>query len=673
MGQGSSQPTDGAHFVQNGEAQENINVQVADSQPEASEFITQLNGEPRKSHEAARKRKRKSSNVNPQPISPEAANQQNEKSQTIQEINLKLNGERTDDDSNMARPSINHSPLTKRKRLVDSLENKLPSQPNESAKPKSSKPQNKPSARRDSHGSKSEPRTPKKALQKVASRKGSPSAPTSIRGSLTRGTPNQSSRSGATGVFQPEEVEALEKFKVEFCNTNNCSLATFDRMVQHGKEGSFPGERWIGKRPFWKSAFEVLPDRDHRSVLRFMKRHFQGSDQKSHVWTEEQEAELVVLIKQHGPQYAKIAEMLGRSSDDVVQRWKNRLEHQDKMKIGVWSEDELDALRSALTIAWSKSKERGYDVGENIYEMDESLISWGEVSKKMGHVRSRQQCADKWRRIKTKLNNSQPNSRSGTPTTLRRPSRRPSRGPSQIRSSQFVEESDDDDSDGQDDNAASQEKGSTSKQSPKKSPIKKKHTPCEEASLSESQSGSGSEADSEPKDDSEGESSSSSESESEDEQTTTKSSKLTDAKSGSNFKDKTPSNKPETGSRSGSESGGNNGDEATADESDNSSSKEDSGSPDESENDSDNESDASSTKRATKDEKDVIKRKRESPIQDEEVEDEKPTKIIKQEFSPTMSEDEEGGQQSDSDAESGPDLKVKKYEPSWFVSSKASY
>ncbi|CEL02884.1 hypothetical protein ASPCAL04047 [Aspergillus calidoustus] len=672
MGQGSSQPTDGAHFVQNGEAHD-INVQVANSQPKSPDIIAPPTGESRKNHETVRKRKRKSSNVNSQPKSPEAANRQNEESQTTQERNPKLNREPSDVDFNMARPSINQSPLTKRKKLVDSLESKLPSQPNGSTNPRPSKSQNNPSTRPESQGSKSEPRTPKKVVQRVASHKGSPSVSASIRGSLARQTPDKSNRSGATGVFQPEEVKALEKFKVEFCNTNNCSLATFDQMVQHGKQGSFPGERWIGKRPFWKSAFEVLPDRDRRSVLRFMKRHFQGSDQKSHVWTEEQEAELVALIRQHGTQYARIADMLGRSYDDVVQRWKNRLEHQDKMKIGVWSEDELDALRSALTIAWNKSKEHGYDVGEDIYEMDESLISWGEVSKKMGHVRSRQQCADKWRRIKTKRNNSQPNSRSGTPATPRQSSRRPSRGPSRFRSSQFVEDSDGDDSDGQDDDAASQEKGSTSVQSRKKSPIKKKHTPRKEASSSESQSGSGSEAASEPKDDSEGDSSSSFESESEKEQTTGKKSKLTAAKSDTNPKDKTlSSKKPETDSRSGSESGGNNGDETTDDESDNSSSKGDSDSADESESDNENESDASSTRRATKD-ADTIKRKRESPIQDDEAQNEKPAKIIKQEFSPTMSEDEEGGQQSDSDAESGPGFKVQNYEPSWFVSSKAKY
>ncbi|KAJ0416843.1 hypothetical protein BJY00DRAFT_290963 [Aspergillus carlsbadensis] len=657
MGQASSQPTDGAHFVQNGEA--------------PSEIITQPNGESRKNHEAARKRKRKSSNVNSQPKSPEATNQPSEKSQTIQERNSKLNGEHTDVESNMARPSINHSPPTMRKRLVDSLENKLPSEPNRSTKPKPSKLQNKPSGRRESQGPNSEPRTPKKALQKVASHRGSPSIPTS---SLARGTPNKSNRNGTTGAFQPEEVEALEKFKVEFCNTNNCSLATFDQMVQHGMQGTFPGERWIGKRPFWKSAFEVLPDRDHRSVLRFMKRHFQGSDQKSHVWTEEQEAELVALIRQHGPKYALLADMLGRSSDDVVQRWKNRLEHRDKMKIGVWSEDELDALRSALTVAWTRSKGQGYDVGDNIYEMDESLISWGEVSKKMGHVRSRQQCADKWRRIKSKLSNSQPNSRSATPAT----SRRPSRGPSQFRSSRFVE-SDADDSDEQDDIADSQGKGSTSAHSPRKSPIKKKHTPRNEASSSESQSGSGSEADSGPKDDSEGDSSSTSESESEGEQTTAKKSKAlsepsSKGKSGSKPKDKTLSNKkPGAGSRSGSETRESNRDETTADESDDSSSKEGSDSTDENGINIENESDASSSKRTAKDAQYTIKRKAESPIHDDGMGNEKPAKIMKQGFSPTMSEDEEGGQQSDSDAESGPDFKVQKYEPSWFVSSKASY
>ncbi|KAL2809186.1 hypothetical protein BJX63DRAFT_370267 [Aspergillus granulosus] len=555
-----------------------------------------------------------------------------------------------------------HSPQPKRKRLVDSLEEKSTSQPSRSAKPGASKSRDKPSRTQDSQAIEPRPRTPKKVLQSDAKRN-----PASIAAPINIKKP-RSNPKGAVGQFRPEEVEALESFKLDFCNTNNCSTVTFDQMVQHGRQEIFPGQRWISKKAFWKSVFEILPDRDQRSVLRFMKRHFQASDLKSHVWTDEQDAELVVLIKQHGTKYALVAEMLGRSSDDVVQRWKNRLEHQDKMKTGPWSNDELDALQSALTLAWTRSKDKGLDVGENIYEMAESLISWGQVSKSMGHVRSRQQCADKWRRVKKRLNSgSQPNSRSATPAIFRQP-----------KSAEYVE-SDGDDSDEQEGGVDSQQKGSTSVQRAKKSPTKKKQQPREESS-SKRQSGSGSEPDSDPRGDAEGDSSSASESDSEEEQTTAKISK-----SGSSLKDRSSlkskgkplsGKKPQPDSSSVSGAEENESGESTTDESSDSSSEE-SGSTDDSE--SDSESEGSSAEPATRDAQNTTKRKRESATQDDEMETEMPAKIIKNEpTSDGESEDdqkndkedeEESDEESDvddDDVESGPYHKAQK--DVWFTS-----
>ncbi|KAL4952336.1 hypothetical protein BDW69DRAFT_167962 [Aspergillus filifer] len=250
---------------------------------------------------------------------------------------------------------------------------------------------------------------------------------------------------GSTGAFQPSEVEALEDFKVRFCNGNGCSLATFDLMVQHGFEGPFPNVNGITKRSFWSQVRAILPDRDKRSVYRFMKRHFQASGQKSHQWTPEQEDELVALHKQHGPKWARIADELGRSADDVVQRWKNRLEHRDTMNTGPWSDAEFDLMKTALRDAWSKLGEQGYDVGANIYEMDESLISWGQISTSMKHIRSRQQCADKWRGVKatmTSLPGSQVNSRANSRSVSR--SATPSSAPKGRRSNAWVRPDDDD-------------------------------------------------------------------------------------------------------------------------------------------------------------------------------------------------------------------------------------
>ncbi|KAL4799754.1 hypothetical protein BDV19DRAFT_354715 [Aspergillus venezuelensis] len=296
-----------------------------------------------------------------------------------------------------AAPSEQDPKPVKRKKLVEGLMTKDGSTPfrkvekKKQKKKKSSSPQSTPLKRAHSASFRDNHKT-------------SPSPALSIGDSQTKGRLKRangtSNARGATGAFEPSEVEALEDFKVRFCNGNGCSLATFDLMVQHGFEGPFPSVNGISKRSFWSQVRAILPDRDKRSVYRFMKRHFQASCQKSHQWTPEQEDELVALYKQYGPKWARIADEIGRSADDVVQRWKNRLEHRDTMNTGPWSDAEFELLKKALRDAWSKLGEQGYDVGANIYEMDESLISWGQISTSMNHIRSRQQCADKWRGVK---------------------------------------------------------------------------------------------------------------------------------------------------------------------------------------------------------------------------------------------------------------------------------
>lgn len=208
-----------------------------------------------------------------------------------------------------------------------------------------------------------------------------------------------------TGFFRADEVQALENYKVDFCNINGLPADTFDRMVQHShrdKGSDFPVDTSvITKIDFWKNIYDILPNRDRRSVYRFMRRHFQASSQKPHHWTEAQDDELAFLAKRYAPRWAEISKMLGRSQDDVVQRWKNRVEHRDKMRRGPWSEEEARQLLEALTITRDSLVSNGRDdIGKDIYEMEDGYIGWGVVSNYMNNVRSRQQCADKWRKIK---------------------------------------------------------------------------------------------------------------------------------------------------------------------------------------------------------------------------------------------------------------------------------
>ncbi|KAL5360939.1 hypothetical protein BJX96DRAFT_151107, partial [Aspergillus floccosus] len=303
-----------------------------------------------------------------------------------------------------------------------------------------------------------------------------------------------SKKDNRTGFFTSDEVKALEKFKIDFCNTHGLPGSTFDAMVQHSareKGETFPGQDVISKQDFWKEIYGVHPKRDRRSVYRFMRRHFQASQQKPHEWTKLQDQELIELHEKYGPRWAYIAKIIGRSDDDVVQRWKNRLEHRHTMKSGPWSEEEVCQLLEAVQDSWTKLKQQGINVGKDYYEMDEKLVSWGHVSRALGHCRSRQQCADKWRKARRKIltqrARGQPDAVYDPALETRLASRRSrslaaaSRSASPDRnykSSKYVEESDEDEAE-QDDKTNGERTSAKSKAPTPKTP-KTKHSEAPE-------------------------------------------------------------------------------------------------------------------------------------------------------------------------------------------------
>lgn len=212
------------------------------------------------------------------------------------------------------------------------------------------------------------------------------------------------------GFFVQEEVAALEAFKISFCNIHGFSdHKKFDEMIQHSERdgGDWPCPADVcTKSEFWNQIYDLVPDRDRRSLYRFMRRHFQDSAQKPHEWSPEQDKELVALMNQHKGKWAYVAKLLGRSDDDVTQRWKNQLEHRGKMNRGKWSEEELRSLLDEVQKVWNKTSELdGPAAGKDMYELEEKHLRWGVISDNLNNVRSRQQCADKWRKIRRSVEN----------------------------------------------------------------------------------------------------------------------------------------------------------------------------------------------------------------------------------------------------------------------------
>ncbi|OQD85834.1 hypothetical protein PENANT_c009G00751 [Penicillium antarcticum] len=226
----------------------------------------------------------------------------------------------------------------------------------------------------------------------------------SVRGPRIREADNKK-----IGFYTPEELEKIESYKVTFCNWHGVSGLTFDELVHHSERGS---QDWplptttMTKSEFWDEIYALLPGRDRRSVYRFMRRHFQGSTQRAHDWSPEQDEELIELHAQHGPKWTYIGKLLGRSDDDVYQRWKNRLRYKDTMKRGAWSAEETKLFLEAMQAVWEtlrytlSKEEKRKSLGKDLYEMDETLVPWGTISSALDNKRSEQQCSDKFRKIR---------------------------------------------------------------------------------------------------------------------------------------------------------------------------------------------------------------------------------------------------------------------------------
>lgn len=299
----------------------------------------------------------------------------------------------------------------------------------------------------------------------VSQREGSPNPTSDATRSDGRPRKTRTFRIGGknqqkVGFFVEEEVKALEQFKIRFCNNHHIQGRTFDAMIQHSERS---GDEWpvatsiCTKGDFWNDIYALIPDRDRRSVYRFMRRHYQNTTQKAHDWTPEQDDELVKLHAQHGPKWAHIAKLLGRSDDDVTQRWKNRLQHRDTKNTGAWSEAELRAFVKSLEEYRNLLIENSADpqkAGKDIWEMDLKSISWGSISNGMENSRTRQQCADKWRKIQKNLmiirQTSDPNA-VFDPAEAARRYHRSNSSVASAKSKEFVEHDDDDDSQDDDD------------------------------------------------------------------------------------------------------------------------------------------------------------------------------------------------------------------------------
>ena len=194
---------------------------------------------------------------------------------------------------------------------------------------------------------------------------------------------------GLKGPFTEDEVKILTRYKNSFCADHGIDHYTFNIMMTEGSRRG-RGTTWswpfINRKDFFADYLDVLPYRDRRSMQRYRERNFQNTDQ-SKQWTEEDDDELVRLIKELGTQYVEIGLRLNRTQDQVSQRWRHKLSHRNERITGRWSVNEDNLLEDA--VRYLKAK-----MSLPFTSRTDDDISWSEVS-----TRTAVQCSQHWKNV----------------------------------------------------------------------------------------------------------------------------------------------------------------------------------------------------------------------------------------------------------------------------------
>ena len=193
------------------------------------------------------------------------------------------------------------------------------------------------------------------------------------------------------GGFSEAEVEKLNRWKSRFCEDHHITAAQFnDMMTDTLQRVSSNNWKWpfIAAKDFLKQYMAVLPYRENRSMLRYRERNFQNLAGSGN-WTEEDDQDLVRLVKQYGTSWAKIGKMLTRTADAVSQRWRHKLQHTEAA-LGEWTPDELEKLEASI--------EQVRRASGPLATTGEWHIPWTQVSAIM-KTRTPQQCSNRWRSL----------------------------------------------------------------------------------------------------------------------------------------------------------------------------------------------------------------------------------------------------------------------------------
>ncbi|CCH41364.1 hypothetical protein BN7_903 [Wickerhamomyces ciferrii] len=179
-------------------------------------------------------------------------------------------------------------------------------------------------------------------------------------------------------MFSKEEIEAIDKFIVDYCTINNMTRNDICQRV-------WSNER--KKDDFWESLHKVLPYRTRASVYKHVRRSYHIFEVRGK-WTPEEDKVLGRLAQERDGQWKLIGQEMGRMPEDCRDRWRNYVKCGNNRAQNKWSESEENKLKTVISEIFTEQN-----------DSPAPIINWTLVSEKMGGTRSRIQCRYKWNKI----------------------------------------------------------------------------------------------------------------------------------------------------------------------------------------------------------------------------------------------------------------------------------
>ncbi|CAM9271142.1 unnamed protein product [Ectocarpus sp. 8 AP-2014] len=147
------------------------------------------------------------------------------------------------------------------------------------------------------------------------------------------------------------------------------------------------GSRSVGSKRAWLSIANCLPDRSVQSIYRHGIRQLHGM--KMGPWTDEEVAQLKLLVSTHGKKWSEIGKKVGRSADACRDKSRELISTPQE---GPWTEQEEKLLNKLMM----DRMECGEDMSEVMLTGDEEVdVPWAEVARII-KSRNRIACRKKW-------------------------------------------------------------------------------------------------------------------------------------------------------------------------------------------------------------------------------------------------------------------------------------